>query len=110
VAAFSAIVRERALPPESESEDRFEVVVMMDDEPVLLCRHRLELRDDWHMRDRDFNVWKTVEPPAIWIERCKTLTEAKKVATRRSVVLNKLADLFDADTAVSLYRSWDSYA
>jgi hypothetical protein len=109
VTAFSAIVRERMLPPASENEYRFEVVVMIDDEPVLLCRHRLELRDDWHRRDRDFNVWKTVEPPAVWIEKCKTLQDAKRVAARRSVVLNKLADLFDADTAVSLYRSWDSY-
>ncbi len=104
---FSTIIRERVLPHESESEDPYEIVILLDDQPVLLNRHRLHLRDDWQMRDRDFNIWKTVEPPIVWVERCRTLDAAQRLAARRSRVLNKLAELFDADTAISLYRNWD---
>ena len=106
---FSAVVRERTLPPGSPTGYRYEVVILLHDEPVLLSRQRLELRDDWQMRTDNFNAWKTVEPPCVWIERCRTLEDANHLAHQRREVLNKLADLFDADTAVSLYRDWDTH-
>ncbi len=91
----------------TESDYPYEVAILLDREPVLLSRHRLQLRDDWQMRDRDFNIWKTVDPPAVWVERCRTLDAAQRLAARRSRVLNRLAELFDSETAVSLYRNWD---
>jgi len=107
VGAFSARVQERESAPESPCDYPYEVVILMDDEPVLLCRHRLELRQDWHLRDRDFNVWKVVDPPAAWVERCRTIGAANHIAQMRTEILNRLADLFDPDTAVSLYRRWE---
>jgi hypothetical protein len=105
--AFSAIVRTRSSSSAAPSEYPYEVVILKHDEPVMLCRHRLELRDDWQMRERDFNVWKTVDPPALWVEKCKTLGAANHLASQRTETLNRLADLFDAETAVSLYRRWE---
>ena len=107
VGPFSAVVRDRTPADEAGADDRYEVVILLDGEPVLLSRRRLELRDDWHLRDRDFVVWKTVDPPSTWIERCATPDEAEHVAAERTEVLNRLAELFDAHTAVSLYREWD---
>ena len=104
---FSAVIRERTPADGAGAGDRYEVVILLDDEPVLLSRRRLELRDDWHLRDRDFVEWKTVDPPGEWIERCSTLDDAKHVARERAEVLNRLAELFDSHTAVSLYREWD---
>lgn len=86
---------------------RYEVVVLENDQPVLLCRRTLELPDDGDNRTPHGNPWKTVEPPAEWIETCETLAQAKAVAAERSEVLNTLANLFDAETAVSLYKRWD---
>lgn len=86
---------------------RYEVVVLEDDQPVLLCRRRLELPEDRNEGTPRGNPWKTVEPPAEWIETCETLAQAKAVAAERSEVLNTLANLFDAETAVSLYKRWD---
>ncbi len=107
MSAFSAKVQARPSPPESPCDYPYEVVILKDDEPVMLARHRLELRQDWHLRDRDFNVWKVVDPPAVWVERCKTLGAANHIAQMRTEILNRLADLFDADTAISLYRRWE---
>jgi hypothetical protein len=113
MATFSARIREAPSASvgvhdaPSDVGERFEVIVLKNDEPVMLCRHRLELREDWQLRDRDFNVWKTVDPPALWVERCKTLAEATRLANERAELLNRLAELFDADTAVSLLRRWD---
>jgi Xaa-Pro aminopeptidase len=103
---FSTIIRQRSTAA-ATGDDRYEVVVLLDGEPVLLTRRRLELRDDWHLRDNDFVVWKTVDPPSAWVEHCSTLDDAKQVAAERATVLNRLAELFDSHTAVSLYREWD---
>jgi hypothetical protein len=113
MATFSARIREAPAAPVAVDHgppgagERFEVIVLKNDEPVMLCRHRLELREDWQLRDHDFNVWRTVDPPALWVERCNTLAEATRLANERAELLNRLAELFDADTAVSLLRRWD---
>ncbi|MGH9224102.1 MAG: hypothetical protein ACRD2W_10060 [Acidimicrobiales bacterium] len=101
------IVRERTAPLAARSRRPYEVVVMMNDEPVLLCRRRLCLPDDWEHRSHHFNAWQTVDPPATWVEPCESLERAWAIADERSKVLNKLAHLFDADTAVSLYKRWE---
>lgn len=101
------IVRERTAPLAARSRRPFEVVVLQDDEPVLLCRRRLRLPDDWAHRSQHFNAWQTVDPPALWVEPCETLERAWAIADERSEVLNKLASLFDAATAVSLYKRWE---
>jgi hypothetical protein len=107
VPPFTAVIREPGSADDSATTDGYEVVILLHDQPVLLSRRRLELRDDWHLRDHDFVVWKTVDPPSPWVEHCPTLADAKQVALERAEVLNRLAELFDSHTAVSLYREWD---
>lgn len=79
---------------------------MENEQPVLLCRRKMELPADWERRERNFNMWTTVGAVE-WIETCETLERAWDIADERAKVLNTLADLFDADVAVSLYRRWE---
>lgn len=86
---------------------RWEVAILENDEPVLLCRRRMDLPPNGERQPRNYNIWKTVDPPTAWVETCETLERAQEIAGERSTVLNRLAQLFDADTAVSLYKRWE---
>ena len=101
------VIRERTPPLTTKMRHPYEIVVLQKDEPVLLCRRRMQLPDDWSHRSRHFNIWQTAGPPAPWVETCESLERAWAIAEERETVLNRLADLFDAATAVSLYKRWE---
>jgi hypothetical protein len=82
-------------------------VILENDRPVLLCRRELEPPAQADQRAPDRILWRTVEPPAQWVESCETLEKAHAIAAERAQVLNTLARLFDANTAVSLYKRWE---
>jgi hypothetical protein len=67
----------------------------------------MDLPPNWERRGRDYNIWKTVDPPTTWVETCETIERAKEIVEERTTVLNRLAQLFDAGTAVSLYKRWE---
>ncbi|MEW6154660.1 MAG: hypothetical protein AB1673_11820 [Actinomycetota bacterium] len=77
---------------------------MRDGQPVLLSRRRRPPTFPAGRGRPDFSVRTEAVVAVAWVETCATLEEAWEMADERTAVLNKLAALFDADTAVSLYR------